>query len=107
MTVTPKAKERLEAVLEAGEYLQIGLKGGGCGGATIELLRMASKNIGESNTGEITTGKDNIKFADTTSAQYLTAGTLDYVEDMLTATFTFKPPLGIESCGCGSSIRID
>ena len=39
MTVTPKAKERLEAVLEAGEFLSIGLKGGGCGGATVELLR--------------------------------------------------------------------
>jgi iron-sulfur cluster insertion protein len=102
MVITESAKRRLEEVLDVGECMLVGLKGGGCGGATIELLRGDSTSSGGLSIG----GTTSVMFADTTSAQYLTAGTLDYVDDMLSATFVFKPPLGIESCGCGASIKL-
>ncbi len=102
MMITESAKRRLEEVLGVGEYLQVGLKGGGCGGATIELLKMDSMSTDALSIG----GTTNVIFADTTSQTYLTAGTLDFVKDMLTASFVYKPPLGIESCGCGASIKL-
>ena len=103
MNITPSATEQLERVLGPGEYLEIGLTGGGCGGATVTLTKMDLKNTEGLSTGENT----NVRFADQTSAQYLTGGKLDYDNGVLSASFIFKPPLGTESCGCGSSIRID
>ena len=102
MIVTGSAKQRLTDTLDKGEYLQVGLKGGGCGGATIELTRVGSM----SSIALSITGITNVIFADKTSQIYLTEGTLDYVEDILTASFVYKPPLGLESCGCGASIKL-
>ena len=102
MKLTKSAEKRLSEILKEGEYLEVGLKGGGCGGATIELTRRESKSTEGLSIGEIT----NVKFADKTSQIYLTEGVIDYVEDLMSASFVFKPPLGTESCGCGASIKI-
>ena len=39
-TVTPEAQRQLDTILNAGEFLEVGLKGGGCGGATILLTKV-------------------------------------------------------------------
>ena len=44
MTVTPEAQRQLDTILNAGEFLEVGLKGGGCGGATILLTKVDSKS---------------------------------------------------------------
>jgi Fe-S cluster assembly iron-binding protein IscA len=51
-------------------------------------------------------GTTNVIFADRTSQAYLTEGSLDIDNSIFNARFIFKPPLGTESCGCGSSIKI-
>ena len=102
MTLTESAEKRLREILKEGEYLEVGLTSGGCGGATIELIKRDSTNTDGLSIGGIT----NVKFADKTSQIYLTAGVIDYVEDMISASFVFKPPLGTESCGCGASIKL-
>ena len=102
MTITNGARRRLSEVLKSGEFLEVGLKGGGCGGATVTMQKVASKSTDALNI----TGTTNVIFADKTSQTYLTEGSLDYNNESFNATFIFKPPLGIESCGCGSSIKI-
>ena len=102
MIVTESAKQRLIDILKEGEFLQVGLKGGGCGGANIEITKVDSK----SSIASSITGTTNVIFADMTSALYLTGGILDFTNDVLTASFIYKPPLGIESCGCGASIKL-
>jgi len=102
MRITESAKKRLDEVLGSGEFLEIGLRGGGCGGATIEMNKVSLTNTIESNL--IVTS--DVIFADLTSQQYLIAGTLDFSDDLLSATFIFKPPLGLESCGCGASVKL-
>ena len=102
MTITNGARRRLSEVLKSGEFLEVGLKGGGCGGATVTMQKVASKSTDALNI----TGTTNVIFADKTSQTYLTEGSLDYNNESFNASFIFKPPLGIESCGCGSSIKI-
>ena len=102
MMITDGARKRLSEVLKEGEFLEIGLKGGGCGGATILLSKVGSMSTDALSIA----GSTNVIFADKTSQIYLTEGCLDYNNESFNASFMFKPPLGIESCGCGSSIKI-
>ena len=102
MTITNGAKKRLSEVLKDGEFLEVGLKGGGCGGATILLTKVGSMSTDALNIA----GSTNVIFADKTSQTYLTEGSLDYNNESFNASFIFKPPLGTESCGCGASIKI-
>jgi iron-sulfur cluster assembly accessory protein len=102
MTITDGAKKRLSEVLKSGQLLEVGLKGGGCGGATILLTKVDSM----SSTALNITGTTDVVFADKTSQIFLTEGSLDYNSESFNASFIFKPPLGTESCGCGASIKI-
>ena len=104
MNLTEAAQQQLDCVLGPGEYLEIGLKTGGCSGATITLDKVGMTNTSESNTKK--TGKDYIMWADTVSQTTLEGGELDYVKDGLSSSFVVNPPEGIQSCGCGSSVVI-
>ena len=103
MRLTESAKKQLDCVLGPGEALEIGLKTGGCSGATITMDKV-EMSISELNTRE--TGSDYVVWADTMSQTTLDGGELDYVQDGLSSSFVVKPPQGIQSCGCGSSIVI-
>ena len=102
MTVTPAAREQLKNRLQDGSLLEIGLRSGGCAGATVELIKVDSM----SSTALSITGTTDVIFADRTSAQYLQEGTLDFANDLLSASFVLKLPLGLESCGCGTSVKL-
>ena len=104
MTLTEAAQQQLDCVLGPGEWLEIGLRTGGCSGATITMDKVAM-NTTESNTRR--TGKDYVVWADTTSQTTLGDGELDYVSEGLMASFVVRPPEGIQSCGCGSSIVLE
>ena len=102
MTITDGARKRLTEVLNSEEYLEVGLKGGGCGGATILLTKVDSMSTDALSIA----GTTNVIFADKASQTYLTEGSLGIDNSVFNARFVFKPPLGTESCGCGASIKI-
>jgi len=103
MNLTEAAQQQLDCVLGPGEYLEIGLRTGGCSGATITMDKVAM-TTSELNTKE--TGNSSIVFEDTMSQTTLTGGKLDYVQDGLSSSFVVRPPEGTQSCGCGSSVVI-
>ena len=103
MKITPAAAEQLSKLLKPGEYLEVGLEGGGCGGATVTLSKVDSKSTDALSIGEIT----NVIYADSTTRLYLQGGAIDVDDSVFNARFLFKPPLGTESCGCGASIKIE
>ena len=100
MTITPSAQDQLNYLLEEGECLEIGLKGGGCSGLMITLEKMNS--IG---TTGLSIG-DNTRFADKMSQKYLQGGSLDYEDTGFSKTFVVNPSEGTARCGCGDSIAI-
>ena len=102
MKITPRAEQELKYRLKDGEYLEIGLSGGGCAGLYVTLEKTNSRPTEELSFPE--NGK--LKWACKTSKGYLTGGSLDYVDDGLLAKFNIQLPLGTESCGCGASIKI-
>ena len=91
MTITNGARKRLSEVLSIGEYLEVGLKGGGCGGATVTMQKVDSMSTDALNIA----GTTNVIFADKTSQTYLTEGSIDYNNESFNASFIFKPPRGI------------
>ena len=100
MIVTTKAQEQLNKVLNSGECLEIGLKGGGCNGLMITLEKIQLTGITELSIGK------NTVFADKTSQKYLQGGSLDYEDKGFSKTFVVNPSEGTARCGCGDSIAI-
>ena len=100
MIVTQKAQDQLNHLLEDGEVLEIGLKGGGCNGLMITLERMNSTGITELSIGDTT------RFADQMSQTYLQGGSLDYEDTGFSKTFVVNPSEGTRRCGCGNSIAL-
>jgi len=100
LTVTPKAQEQLNKVLSSGEYLEIGLKGGGCNGLMITLEKTQSIGTTELSIGE------NTVFADKTAQTYLQGGNLDYEDKGFSQRFVVNPSESTRKCGCGDSIAL-
>jgi len=100
LIVTQKAQDQLNHLLEDGEVLEIGLKGGGCNGLMITLERMNSTGITELSIGDTT------RFADQMSQTYLQGGSLDYEDTGFSKTFVVNPSEGTRRCGCGNSIAL-
>ena len=100
MTITPSAQDQLNYLLEDGECLEIGLKGGGCSGLMITLEKMNSTDTTELSIG------DNTRFADKTSQTYLQGGNLDYEDEGFSKRFVVNPRENVMKCGCGDSIAI-
>ena len=100
MVITQKAQDQLKYLLEDGEVLEIGLRGGGCSGLMITLEKMNSTGITELSIGDTT------RFADQMSQTYLQGGSLDYEDTGFSKTFVVNPGEGTARCGCGNSIAL-
>jgi len=72
MNITEPAQAHLDALLKDGELLEIGLVGGGCGGATVVLSKVPLMSSDALSIG----GTTNVIFADQTSQTYLIGGKL-------------------------------
>tara|TARA_B100000530_G_scaffold153248_1_gene96246 strand:- start:160 stop:471 length:312 start_codon:yes stop_codon:yes gene_type:complete len=100
LVITQKAQDQLKYLLEDGEVLEIGLRGGGCSGLMITLEKMNSTGITELSIGDTT------RFADQMSQTYLQGGSLDYEDTGFSKTFVVNPSEGTRRCGCGNSIAL-
>jgi iron-sulfur cluster assembly accessory protein len=102
MKITEPAQAHLDGLLKDGELLEIGLVGGGCGGATVVLSKVELMSSDALSIG----GTTNVIFADQTSQTYLNGGKLTLDEAAFNTGFVVEPPQHISSCGCGASIKI-
>ena len=100
MVITQKAQEQLNELLNSGECLEIGLRGGGCSGLMITLEKMNSTGTTELSIG------DNTRFADKMAQKYLQGGSLDYEDKGFSKTFVVNPSESTRRCGCGDSIAL-
>jgi len=104
LTLTQKALEMAKGALdetqgEDGEFLRIGVKGGGCAGFQYSLTFTS-----EVDDDDVVTVVDGLKVVtDTFSAAYLKGTELDYVDGLQGSGFKFLNPSAKRTCGCGSS----
>jgi iron-sulfur cluster insertion protein len=106
IVVTANAARRIAALKAreeaAGAFLRIAVSGGGCSGFQYGLSFDDQRN------------PDDFVFAeggvavvvDDTSLDLLNGAEVDFVEDLMGASFQIKNPNAASSCGCGNSFSI-
>jgi len=97
LSLTPAAVGRVRHLVETrGEGaagIRVGVRTAGCSGLTYTID--FAKEIGP---GEVV--------IDPKAAMYLIGTEMDFVEDRLGASFTFKNPNEAGRCGCGESFTV-
>ena len=106
ITVTENAARRI-AVLKAqeaaaGAFLRIAVSGGGCSGFQYGLSFDDQKNPDDREFE-----RDGVAVVvDDTSLDLLNGAEIDFVEDLMGASFQIKNPNAASSCGCGNSFSV-
>lgn len=106
ITVTPKAVEKIKAIMDAQNpkpgALRFGVRGGGCSGFaySMDFTDMKDPMDKEFNFEGL------IVYVDATSQMYLDGCTVDYVETLEQSGFKFINPNVKTTCGCGQSFGV-
>ena len=83
-----------------GEYVRVGVVGGGCSGFTYAFHFTNDVD----NSKDIISEQDGVKFAvDKKSDLFLDGTTVDFYQGLERRGFGFNNPNAVKSCGCGSS----
>lgn len=104
-TVTPRAFMRLEKVMAQepeGSFLRLSVEGGGCSG--FQYVYKIDHNIAKDDH-VITNGQQKV-VVDDISLGFLAHAELDYVDELIGASFQIKNPNAVSSCGCGVSFHV-
>ncbi len=103
--LTPRAARRIAEILK-GEpspaHLRIAVLGGGCSGFQYEFKVDASRNEDDLVIAE----GGAVVAIDSVSLDYLKGAEIDFVDEMIGASFKIKNPNATSSCGCGTSFSV-
>jgi iron-sulfur cluster assembly accessory protein len=103
--LTPAAAARIKAVVAnepPGAGLRVAVEGGGCSGFQYEIA-VAQSADAEDHVIE----RDGAKvFVDPVSLPYLLGSEVDWVDELIGASFKVKNPNAKSSCGCGVSFSV-
>ena len=102
LTEVALEKTRAFMVENDGQYLRLGVRGGGCSGFQYNL------NIDNPTEKDVQWEQDGVGVICAPEAvPYLIGATLDYVDKINGSGFEFSNPNATSACGCGSSFRMD
>lgn len=103
--LTDNAARRIEEIMSGeprGSMLRVSVKGGGCSGFQYEF--------------DITQARDDEDLVlekggatvliDAVSLPYLQGSEIDFVDDLIGASFKIRNPNATASCGCGTSFAL-
>jgi len=105
VTMSDRAARRIGEILKgepAGAMLRVSVEGGGCSGFQyrfdVESTR-APDDVVLAHDGAVV-------LIDPVSLQYMTGAEIDFVDDLIGASFKINNPNATASCGCGTSFSI-
>lgn len=105
VTVTERAVRRIAEIAHKeprSPMLRITVEGGGCSGFQYKF-----DLVGAVALDDIVIERDGAKvLIDPVSITFLDGSEIDYVDDLIGATFRIKNPNATASCGCGTSFSI-
>lgn len=106
VTVSDSAARQVARLLAAEgnpkQALRVAVLGGGCSGFQ---YRFSFED--DRNADDLVIEKGGITvLVDPVSAGYMAGSEIDYVEDMIGASFQVKNPKAVSSCGCGTSFSL-
>jgi iron-sulfur cluster assembly accessory protein len=105
ITITERAARRIGDILRAepsGTMLRLSVQGGGCSGFQYRF------DMDREKAGDDTTIDRNgvTVLVDPVSLQYLAGSEIDFVDDLIGASFKVNNPKAKASCGCGTSFSL-
>jgi iron-sulfur cluster assembly accessory protein len=105
VTITERAARRIGEILKAepvGAVLRVSVEGGGCSGFQYKFDFDSSRS-----QDDLVLARDGATVViDPVSVQYMAGAEIDYVDDLIGASFKIKNPVATASCGCGTSFSI-
>jgi iron-sulfur cluster assembly accessory protein len=105
VTMTDRAARRIGEILKSepsGAMLRLSVLGGGCSGFQYKFDVERAKA-----DDDVSIARDGVTMlVDSVSLQYLAGSEIDYVDDLIGASFKVNNPKAKASCGCGTSFSI-
>ena len=105
VTVSARAARRIGEILKgegAGAMLRVSVEGGGCSGFQykFDIERAKAED-------DFEIARDGaVVLIDPTSLQFMAGAEIDFVDDLIGASFKVANPNATAACGCGTSFSI-
>ena len=105
VTLTERAARRISEILKkepSGAMLRVSVEGGGCSGFQYKF------DFDQTRTDDdLVLARDGaVVLIDPLSQQYMAGAEIDYVDDLIGASFKILNPIATASCGCGTSFSV-
>src|SRR5690349_24592398 len=105
VTLSATAAERIKRVVASeptGAGLRVAVEGGGCSGFQYEIAVAPG-----ANADDLVIERDGARlFVDPVSLPFLLGSEVDWVDELIGASFKVKNPNAKSSCGCGVSFAV-
>ena len=105
VTVSERAARRIGEILKAepaGTMLRVSVEGGGCSGFQYKFGMETAKA-----DDDLVIARDGaVVLIDPVSVDYMAGSEIDFVDDLIGASFKVKNPKAKASCGCGTSFAL-
>ena len=101
LTLSASAARRINAIADGGG-LRVAVEGGGCSGFSYEIDIVPGPDA-----EDLIVERDGARlFVDPVSIAFLKGSEVDWVEELIGASFKVKNPNAKTSCGCGVSFSV-
>ena len=105
ITVSERAARRIGEILKgepSGTMLRVSVEGGGCSGFQYKFDMENSKA-----SDDLVINRDGaVVLIDPVSVNYMAGSEIDFVDDLIGASFKVNNPQVKASCGCGTSFAL-
>jgi len=105
ITVSERAARRIGDILKgepSGTMLRVSVEGGGCSGFQYKFDTDRTKA-----TEDLVISRDGaVILIDPVSVNYMAGSEIDFVDDLIGASFKVNNPQAKASCGCGTSFAL-
>ena len=105
VTVSERAVRKIGEILKSeppGTMLRVSVEGGGCSGFQYKFDMDRAKA-----PDDLVIARDGATvLIDPISVNYMSGSEIDFVDDLIGASFKVKNPKATASCGCGTSFTL-
>jgi len=105
VTVSERAARRIGEILKGeaqGAMLRVSVEGGGCSGFQYKF----GVETARADDDLVIAREGAVVLIDPVSVNYMAGSEIDFVEDLIGASFKVNNPNATASCGCGTSFAL-
>jgi iron-sulfur cluster assembly accessory protein len=105
VTISERAARRIGEILKgegSGAMLRISVEGGGCSGFQYKF----DVDRAKADDDLVIERESAVVLVDSASVPFLAGSEVDFVDDLIGASFRVNNPNATASCGCGTSFSI-